>query len=338
MRALIVGLGSMGKRRIRNLHALKVYDIIGFDPKEDRRAAAAQEYGIKVYASFAEAMNSSPGILIISTPPDTHYLYALAAIKAGKHFFTEINLVDIKMKEIIRGVKAKRIVGVPSATALFHPAIRKITEIVNNNGVGKISNIIYHAGQYLPDWHKYEKVSDYFVSNPLTSGVKEIAAFELVWLTHLFGFPESVFGYKKKTIDIKGAERIDDTFNMLLNYKDFLASVVIDVVSRYATRKLLINGERGQLIWNWDENSIRLYDAEKDKWEIIKYQPGVSSRGYNSNIREDHYIEEIKNFTDAIKGKNKFVNSFESDLKVLRLLSAIERSGKTLKSVKFKER
>ncbi|MEK7353947.1 MAG: aminotransferase class III-fold pyridoxal phosphate-dependent enzyme [Chloroflexota bacterium] len=38
MKVLIVGLGSMGKRRIRCLKALGHEDILAYDPREDRRA------------------------------------------------------------------------------------------------------------------------------------------------------------------------------------------------------------------------------------------------------------------------------------------------------------
>ena len=37
LKIIIVGLGSMGKRRIRNLLKLGYCDIIGFDPRNDRR-------------------------------------------------------------------------------------------------------------------------------------------------------------------------------------------------------------------------------------------------------------------------------------------------------------
>jgi predicted dehydrogenase len=46
MKCLVVGLGSMGKRRIRNLRALGLADIVGVDPRADRRDEAAQKYGV----------------------------------------------------------------------------------------------------------------------------------------------------------------------------------------------------------------------------------------------------------------------------------------------------
>ena len=36
MKFLVIGLGSMGKRRVRNLQYLKAGEIIGFDLREDR--------------------------------------------------------------------------------------------------------------------------------------------------------------------------------------------------------------------------------------------------------------------------------------------------------------
>ena len=45
----IVGLGSMGKRRIRNLQHLQVTDIIGFDLRQDRCDEATNSYGIKTF-------------------------------------------------------------------------------------------------------------------------------------------------------------------------------------------------------------------------------------------------------------------------------------------------
>jgi|GEM_PF-5712643 len=41
---LVIGLGSMGKRRIRNLQFIGYKSIAGFDPREDRRAEANEKY------------------------------------------------------------------------------------------------------------------------------------------------------------------------------------------------------------------------------------------------------------------------------------------------------
>lgn len=336
MRLLIIGLGSMGKRRIRNLQALNIEEISGFDPREDRRKEVEEKYKIKTFSSIEAALETSPEAFIISVPPDLHHIYAMIAIEKNIHFFTEASVVDTKMEEIIELLKTKNIVGAPSATSSFHPAVKKIKEIIKQNELGKISNIFYHTGQYLPDWHTYEKVSEYYVSNPATGGAREIVPFELTWITNIFGFPFSVCGHNRKTIDIEGAEKIDDTYNILLDYKDFLANIIIDVVSRHAVRRLMINGDKKQLVWDWDEKNIKIYDPGKDEWEVTTYELGKAAEGYNANIGEEHYIEEMQTFINAVKGEGDFSNTVEEDLKVLKLLYSIEESDKQKKYIEFK--
>lgn len=337
MKAFVIGLGSMGKRRIRCLQALNVESICGFDLRVDRRKEAQDKYGIQTYAD-AEACIAAekPDILIISVPPDLHHIYMKMAVQNGKNFFVEASVTDTDMDIIKRDAAKAGIVAAPSATLLFHPAVQKIAEIVMIGELGKISNIIYHCGQYLPDWHTYEKVSEYYVSNPVTGGAREIVPFELTWLTHLFGFPGKVCGNVRKTISIEGAEKIDDTYNFLLEYSSFLATFTIDVVSRFATRRLLINGDQKQLVWDWNQNSIKVYDPQKAGWQEIGYEMKSAEKGYNPNIGENMYIEELRCFINAAQGEQPFINSLENDHQVLKLLYKIEESDKKSSCLEFK--
>ena len=54
LRFYIVGLGSMGKRRIRNLAVNGEKDVTGFDIRLDRNAEAKEKYGIKVVEHFED--------------------------------------------------------------------------------------------------------------------------------------------------------------------------------------------------------------------------------------------------------------------------------------------
>jgi predicted dehydrogenase len=336
MKFLIIGLGSMGKRRVRCLKSLGITTVAGFDQREDRRLESQGKYGVQTFSEIDRAISEfRPDALIISVPPDAHHVYMKMAAEEGLHFFVEASVVDTDMDLIKNLVKGKNIIAAPSATMTFHPAIKKIIEIVKSGSLGTISNIIFHSGQYLPDWHTYEKVSDYYVSNPATGGAREIVPFELTWLTHLLGFPKRVCGNVRKTISIEGAERIDDTYNFLLDYETFLATVTIDVVSRSATRRLLINGDRKQLIWDWNQKNIQIYDPENGQWHTHEYRMINAETGYNPNIGENMYIDELHAFISAIKEKAPFVNTMENDHNVLKLLYAVERADKTKQYVEF---
>jgi len=338
MKFLVIGLGSMGKRRVRCLKSLNEKEIYGFDLREDRRKETKEKYGIEVYSEINKAFESAePDAIIISVPPDKHMEYMRMAAGKNIHFFVEASVVDEGMQELIKTLKAKKIVAAPSATMMFHPAIKLISKIVKSGELGKVSNVLFHSGQHLPDWHTYEKVSEYYVSNPATGGGREIVPFELTWFTMVFGFPKKVAGNFRKTIEIEGAPRIDDTYNCLLDYGGFLSVFTVDVVSRYATRRLTVNGSEKQLYWSWDENVIKIFDPKTEKWEERSYEMAKAQDGYNANIGENMYIDEIRNFISAIEGKSGFINTMEDDHKVLKLLYLIEASDRQarIEEVKF---
>lgn len=336
MHILLIGLGSMGKRRIRCLKTLGVENISGFDIRADRRKEVEEIYTIQTFDEFQKALQQThPDAFIISVPPDIHHEYIQAAIEHKKHFFVEGSVVDTNMERFIVELNGLDIIAAPSATLQFHPAIQMIRDIVQTKELGKVSNILLHSGQYLPDWHTYEKVSEYYVSNPNTGGAREIVPFELGWITNIFGYPYRVCGNYRKTITLEGAELIEDTYNCLLDYNDFLASITVDVVSRHASRRLLINGDKKQLVWDWDINAINIFNPETNQWENRPYEMNEAADGYNPNIGENMYVEEIRNFLEAINGTSTFTNSMENDLRVLKLLYAIEESDRTSQYVRL---
>ncbi|SIR42262.1 Gfo/Idh/MocA family protein [Pontibacter lucknowensis] len=329
LKVLVVGLGSMGKRRIRNLRALGVKNIVGYDSRPDRRKEAQDKYDITSLETVDTNTIQQYGFdaFVISVPPAIHHHYMELSVSLGIPFFVEASVVDHGLDNIIAAVNENNLVAAPSGTLYFHNGIRKIYEIVKSGELGKVTNVTYHSGQYLPDWHTYEKVSEYYVSQKETGGAREIVPFELTWITKLFGFPQNVVGSYLKTIEIEGAEEIEDTYNAILHYENgLLINLAIDVVSRYGTRKLLINGSKKQLRWSWEDQSIEVFNPDTNQWDSYKYDSIEAHEGYNKNITEQMYIDELGNFLNAALGKEKFFNDLEYDRNVLRLLYTIEQS------------
>ena len=323
---LVIGLGSMGNRRIRCLKYLnEKYVIYGFDTNKIRRHDAEISHKIITYDNYDLYFKNKIDLVIISTPPDHHEIYVFDCLKKNIKFFVEAGVFNENFIKIQRFLFNNLNIGMPSSTLYFHPAISKIKNIISNNELGSISNIIYHSGQYLPDWHTYENVSDFYVSNKKTGGAREIVPFELTWLTKLFGFPRFIYGNCKKTINIEGAETIDDTYNVILEYNNFSINLIVDVVSRYATRKLTINGDIAQLEWSWDKDEILI----KSNDNILKrsYSALPSNNKYNKNISEEMYIKEMDKFINYdIDYKCNIVNNFFREEQVIELLNKVEKS------------
>lgn len=320
MKFSIVGLGSMGKRRIRCLKYLGYEDIVGFDLREDRRKEAMEKYDIETINNNLNFNDFD--VCIISTPPDIHNEYIELAIEHKKPAFVEASVILEGLEELKNLAEEKKVFIAPSCTMKFHPAIKDIKNIVKSGIYGKVTNFSYHSGQYLPDWHPWEKVKDFYVSKKETGGCREIVPFELTWIIDVVGYPRNIIGFYGKTMDV--GPDIDDTYVISLEFKETYGNLTIDVTSRYATRCLTLNMEYGQIVWRWDENVVKLYDAINRRWINHYYPEGQTIEGYNKNIIDDMYIDEINSFIDAINGKGKFPNSLDEDIKILKLLHKVE--------------
>lgn len=322
MKALVIGLGSMGRRRVRCLQQHGVDAIAGFDTRADRRERAAREYGIVVRDHLAADDLRGFDVVVISTPPDQHHTAIGWSIAAGKSCFVEASVIRAPLPALDERARAEGVLVAPSCTLRFHSAIRDITQAVQSRRYGKVCNFSYHCGQYLPDWHPWEKVTDYYVSNPLTGGAREIVPFELTWMVDAFGWPREVQGMKLRTADV-GAP-IDDTYAALLRFDGFVGSLVVDVVARQAVRKLTLNFERASLSWDWDSGTVRIYEADAGR-TVELHQPRSSAHaGYHQNIGEAMYVAEIGSFLAAAQGKAGFPHSLQDDIRVLSLLEAME--------------
>ena len=320
MKFLITGLGSMGKRRARCLLALgyQPEDIIGFDLRADRRDEAADKYGIATYARFEEAIAEKPTAHIISLPPDLHMDFALLSIQHGLHFFTEASVVDDGVEDMLKKLDGSGLVAAPSCTLRFYPLMKRLKQLVDDQVIGKITSMTFHCGEYLPDWHPYEDIKDYYVGKRETGGAREIVPFELVWMVWMFGDVQDIVAFKGKqtSLDVD----IDDTYQVLLRFAEnqMLGHMQIDVVARTLVRNGRLLSEQGIIEWDYTTNSARVFQADTREWTVY-------DESFERN--EGYYEDEMRAFVAAIKHEQTYPYTFEEDLKCLNWLVEAEING-----------
>lgn len=332
MKILVIGLGSMGKRRVRNLQALGIQDIAGFDTRKDRCNEAAEKYGIDTYSNFSTAIDSfHPDVFIICTSPEHHMTYAWHALKLGISCFIEASVVEAeKILELHQCVEGTTILMAPSCTMRYYPGPKKVKELIDSGAIGRPLNINYQTGQYLPDWHPWEQIEDFYVSLRETGGCREIVPFEFTWLNNIFGEPEALACIKTKLTDMNAD--IDDIYHCLLRYPgNVLANVTIEVISRpKATRELRILGSEGEIVFSADENCVRYTNINTPEWQRYDLAVGTVEAGYINP--EEPYIAEMRDFIAAIEAVDHsiFPNSLHDDYLVLQLLNRLEELSGTL--------
>ena len=126
MKFLVVGLGSMGKRRIRNLLALGHNELAGFDPREDRRNEAVTRYNIIPFSDYELAIKSfKPDALVISTGPALHMQYAEDSVGRKISCFIEASVVHADRVEALQIEATKQpIVVAPSCTMRYSEGVK----------------------------------------------------------------------------------------------------------------------------------------------------------------------------------------------------------------------
>ncbi len=327
MNFLVIGLGSMGKRRVRNLQSLGMKNIFGFDPKQSRCDESNSKYNINTYNNFDDAMKIvNFDVFIISTPPNLHMQYAYIALENSIHCFIEASVIDSeKILELSKRIKNKDVIIVPSSTMSYFPFAQKIKELLALNIIGKPLNFNYQTGQYLPDWHPWEEITDFYVSNRATGAGREIVPFELTWLNNIFGDAKPLACVKRKLTDIDAP--IDDIYHCILQYpNDLIGNLTVEVISRPKdTREFRLIGSMGQIVYSGETNRLKYINTTMDDWEYISFEKGNIEAQYINP--EEPYINEIKDFLNAIDTKNinNFPNSLEKDYKILNNLYALEK-------------
>ena len=136
MDVLVIGLGSMGRRRARLLHEIDdTIRIVGVDLQEERRRQAERETGIETRTSIGEACGAfSPEAAIISTSPLSHASIITECLTRGPHVFTELNLVDTDYDRNMELARSKGKVLFLSSTFLYRTEIQAIKAEVVRSG------------------------------------------------------------------------------------------------------------------------------------------------------------------------------------------------------------
>ena len=319
MRIVVVGLGSMGKRRIRLIKEMYPgYILFGVDGRSDRREEASRQYNIKCL----DSINSVNGAdcAFICTSPLSHNSLIHECLLKGWNVFTELNLVPNGYKENLSLAREKSKTLFLSSTFFYREEIIFIRSKVTKD---RKWNYSYHIGQYLPDWHPWENYNDFFLGDKHTNGCREILAIELPWLTETFGEVDFVHVLSDKltglNIDYK------DNFIIQIQHKNGnKGSLIVDVVSPVAVRKFEVYSERQYISWNGTPDSVAIFDDKSKKMvPVTLSEKAEHMEGYSSFVVENAYKNEIQEFFNVVDGTAIARYGLEQDLKVLELIDTI---------------
>ena len=316
----VVGLGSMGKRRIRLIKEMyPSYKLFGVDGREDRRLEVSNQFHIKCYEQLKD-VNENVDCVFVCTSPLSHNAIISDALNRGCNVFTELNLVCDGYKENIEMAKRNKLHLFLSSTFFYREEIEYLRNKITQD---RKWNYIYHIGQYLPDWHPWESYKDFFLGDKRTNGCREIMAIEFPWLVETFGKVVNVKVMSDKMTDL----HIDynDNFILQLKHEDGnKGCLIVDVVSPVAVRKLEVYGENAYMTWNGTPETLFEYNMETKQLERVKLKEEAEHiEGYRAFVVENAYKNEIREFFEVVLAGKQPLYGFEQDLEILKLIDSV---------------
>lgn len=322
MKILVVGYGSMGRRRIRLYKQLdKDAQFICVDSNPDR-IKQIKEDGHSAYADLSEAIMEKPDFAFVSTSPLSHAVIIPVLLQNKINTFTEINLSSKNYDQMIALARENNVKLFLSSTMLYKNQIKKIKELVQNET--QPLTYIYHIGQYLPDWHPWESYQDFFIGKKESNGCREIYAIQLPWIVDTFGEVVNLTSFSQKITKLE--IDYDDSYITTFEHKNGNKGVfVVDVVSRVATTYLEVIGENIHLTWDGSNDGLKFYNISEKKLEsFIAYENEVHNENYAANIVENTYLDEIRDFISYMQNGTEPKWSIQKDYVVLDLIDKIE--------------
>ena len=327
MLILIVGYGSIGKRHIENLFTLPDIEILVFTKRKYDNFL--KERKCKKIDSLDMCLKIKPDAAIICNATNLHIKIALRLAKAHIHIFIEKPLSNSfsGIDNLQKIVKTNRLITHVGCVMRFHPCLKEIKGILDTKQLGRIMSVQVENGSFLPDWHQYENYKkSYAARKDLGGGVILTCIHEIDYLYWFFDKVSEVNSFLGKMSDLD--IEVEDLASVLLKFKtNIIAEIHLDYFQKPSERGGKIIGTKGKLVWNFETNSVKIYDNNKNRW-IERLKPSKFDKN-------KMYLDEITYFLNCIKNKRESFNNISKSSKVLEIALAIKKSDRCKKVVKI---
>lgn len=271
LRVLVLGVGSIGSRHLRNFNELGVEKLAACDLVPEQMEPLASELGVACFTRYEAALTHfHPDCVAVCTPPRFHVIQARQAVDSGAHVFIEKPISDTT--DGIGDLQAaaahsKRVVRV-GYNLRFHRGLRLAKELVDQGSVGRIMWAQAEFGQYLPDWRPWQDYRrGYTARRELGGGILLDASHEFDYMMWLLGHPTDLVSVSGKVSSLE--VDVEDSSTVLLRFPDGShADIHVDFVQRQYSRSCKLVGEHGTILWDYTGQQLRIWRAGAKDWEI----------------------------------------------------------------------
>lgn len=329
MKFLIAGLGSIGRRHLRNLLTLGERDIVLY--RTHHSTLSDDELsGYPVETDLDAALSHRPDAVIVANPTALHLGVAIPAAQAGCHLLLEkpishsMERID-ELKTAVRHGGGHVMVGFQFR---FHPGLIQFNHWLAGGAIGRPLSVNAVYGEYLPDMHPWENYrQSYSTRRDLGGGVILTLCHPLDYLRWLLGEVNKLWAFTGQLNDFE--MQVEDTAEIGMEFMSgVLGSVQLNYNQRPRAQHLEVVGTLGTLQWDNADGAVSMFQAQPNledggqdgEWET--YRPPTGFK------RNDMFLAEMEHFLSVMRGEAMPVCTLEDGFRALELALAAQESGR----------
>lgn len=324
MKIAIAGLGSIGRRHLRNLRSLGEQDILLYRS----HLATLPDDEISGYleeTDFDSVLAWKPEAVVVANPTALHMDVAIPAAQAGCHLFLEKpiahNMERVEeLKDAVKRGGGKVFVGFQFR---FHPGLQKINQLLGEGAIGQPVVVHAHWGEYLPNWHPWEDYRQGYAARPdLGGGVVLTLCHPLDYLRWFFGDIQSVSSLIAQTSSLQIP--VEDIAEIGMQFQSgLIGGVHLNYWQRPPVHRLEIVGTLGTIRWDNTDGAVLLAQVGEETtagdWQLFPAPDGFE--------RNHMFMNEMSHFLEVARGNAEPLCTLEDGIQALYLAQRIYDSA-----------
>lgn len=307
----VIGGGKWGQNHIKTLYELGNLSGI-VEANAQRLNELLKIYPVEGFTELEQALERDFDGFTVAVPAPLHYEVAKKIIESGKSVLVEkpMTLSAETSAELVQLAEKNGVQLMVGHVLLFHPAIRKIKEIIDS---GELGNLYY------------------LYSNRLNLGTVRTEE-NVFWsfAPHDISVLDYFVGHPAEKIESKGSkflqENVYDVTITQLDYPENIhAHIFVSWLHPFKEQRLVVIGSKGMISFDdaTAEKEIKFYDKR------IDFEKGIPVKVENPTKiipyeQKQPLTEELKYFVEHLDKKIEIADG-QSGLEVVKVLEEAEK-------------
>lgn len=323
MRALIVGLGAIGRRHLTNLKQIEPGASVTIWHQHSRSSGDSFVSSLASCTVFQleDALTTRPEFALITGPASVHVQTGLELAERGIHLLIEKPLsngpegVDL----LLERCRERHLALMVGYNFRFYKPLQVMRQTLQAGRIGRVLSVRAEVGQYLPEWRPgVDYRRSVSAKSELGGGVLLELSHEIDYVRWLVGEVSEVSARVGHVSDLD--IDVEDVADIVLAFQNgAIGSIHLDMIQRTPTRLCRLVGSEGTLVWDGISHQLSWYSAVTRSWTNLCE---AGARDPN-----DMYVAELRHFLDCVKGLAVPAVTGEDGRRVLEIALAAKRSS-----------